>query len=57
MINHLILSYLLQAKNETIRRNAMSIYKIMQKCQHIAQVGDDYKTVCLECGAVIKQNN
>lgn len=56
----LTLGELLQSRNETIKRNAVSIYKELNKnsCTHPAMVGDEYKQTCLNCGKeiIIKEN-
>lgn len=48
------LGEMLSAKSETVRRNALSILKIMQNCNHAVQHGDEYKTVCLNCGTTLE---
>lgn len=48
------LGEMLSARSETVRRNALSILKIMQNCPHAVQHGDGFRNVCLECGTTLE---
>lgn len=52
---NLTLAELLQSRNNTIKRNAISIFKELEKtsCIHPVMVGDDKKQECLKCGKII----